>query len=81
MTEFWIGLSVGTAFGLAIAIILSRLAGSVRVVGRLFGFSDDRRKVSQLTRRLEEKDRYIKKAIESFQKEGRAAPPPPEDAL
>lgn len=79
MNSFWIGLIIGTTFGLAIAIILSRLAGSLRVVSGLFGFSDEKKKIKDLEWRLAEKDKYIKKAIESFKKEEGVSAPPPEE--
>jgi len=69
MTNFWIGLAVGTVFGLAIAIVLARLAGSAQWIAGLLGFSQDRRKVRELEKRLEEKDRYIRRAVEAFKAE------------
>ena len=79
MNSFWIGLIIGTTFGLAIAVIMSRLAGSFRFVSGLFGFSDERKKIKDLEWRLAEKDKYIKKAIESFNKEGGKIPPLPKE--
>ena len=76
MTEFWIGLAIGTVFGLAMALLLARLAGSVRWVARLVGYSDERKRIKELEKRLAEKDLYIKKAIEAFKKEGGAVPVP-----
>lgn len=69
MTEFWVALIVGTVFGLALAVLLSRAAGSIKWIAGLFGYSDDRKKIRELERRLEDKDRYIKKAIDAFKKE------------
>jgi hypothetical protein len=69
MTEFWIGLVIGMTFGLALAVLLTRAAGSVRWIAGLFGFSDDRRTIKQLERRLADKDRYIKRAIDAFKSE------------
>lgn len=86
INDFWIGLIIGTAFGLALTIIFSRLAGSLRWVAGIFGFSVERKKiielekrVKELEKRLVEKDKFIKKAVESFKKEsGGLAKLPPE---
>lgn len=80
MTDFWIGLMIGTAFGLAIALIVARLAGSAQWLARLLGFSDEKKKIRSLERRLTEKDLYIKKAIEAFKKEGGTSPFPEENS-
>jgi hypothetical protein len=81
MNLFWAGLIVGSVFGIALSIILTRVAGSVRWVTGLFGFSDETKKIKDLERRVAEKDRYIKKAIEAFTEEGgeQALPPEPEE--
>jgi len=76
MNDFFIGLTIGTAFGLALTIIFSRLAGSIRWVAGIFGYSVERKKivelekhVKSLEKRIAEKDKYIKKAVETFKKE------------
>lgn len=72
---FWVGLVIGTFFGLAIAMVLSRLAGSFQFLAGMFGFSDEKKKIKELERRVAEKDKYIKKALEAFKKEGGKPPP------
>jgi len=67
------GLIIGTVFGLALSMLFYRLAGKVRALGRLFGRDAQTKQLAELQkeneslrRRIEEKDGYIRKAMESM---------------
>jgi len=67
------GLVIGTIFGLVLAVVLSRLATKVRGLARLFGRDVQARRLAELekenaklARRLQDKDEYIRKAMESL---------------
>ena len=71
MDNFTWGLIVGTIFGLALAIVVARLAGSMKWVAGLLGYSEERKKIRDLENRLAEKDRWIRKAIKAYGDEGK----------
>ncbi len=82
-TSTWIGFFSGLVVGLALAIVLSRVAGSVRGLSSVFGRDPMMRKIrdlekelaksrddcSSMSKRLQEKDELIRKAMASLAKD------------
>jgi len=78
------GLIIGFVFGIVVTVVFSRLAGKVRGIGRLFGRDVQARRLAELekentalTRRLEDKDEYIRKAMESLVEQEEPPSPKP----
>lgn len=82
-TSTWIGFFSGLVVGLALAIVLSRVAGGVRGLSSVFGRDPLMRKIRDLekelarsrdegasmAKRLQEKDELIRKAMASLAKD------------
>lgn len=77
------GLIIGTVFGITLSFLLARLAGRVKGLAKLFGRDVQARRVAELekenttlTRRLEEKDDYIRRAMASLAEQNETEDPP-----